>query len=264
MWKNTYNYFNYLCDVFGKDIQYSNKLYKLGFTLSDIFLSWVIPEVTVTGYEVGGMWYPNKESVQRMYNIPHRDVNLLIKLKSLKAYTKEKERLSSTSGYTNSLRTNQAHGKDWGDGIFGTIRGLARKYNIDHGTLWCRINTYQIQMKEALKLPDGNINHYWYINGKWYLKSKLCKDLGVKQAAVTQRMDKGEELKYALVPLRGAREVIFNINGNIYSKMDIVNMFDIPLKHKRLTGKGITFKELFTELKIITDQDYFEVIKRKK
>jgi len=256
--------FYYLCKVFNRDVERTYSFYKRCYSLEELFTNLRIKEKDFSdSYEIGSAWFPSKASVGRYHSLNDTDTETLIVQGNVESYLKYKQHKKDTYEYTKELQQEKLHGKDWGDGIFGTIHGIARKYKICDGTLWHRVNKAGMTMKEALEAPVGSIDHHWYLNNKWYHKQILCKSLEVNKAAVTQRMAKGDKLCYALLSLSGIRDVIFNINGNIFSKLDIATKTAIPCKRLKLKRKCTSYKELFTELGIISEEDYFEVISRK-
>jgi hypothetical protein len=176
--------------------------------------------------------------------------------------TKELQHREDCSYFTSVLRQERLHGKDWGNGLFGTIRGIARKYKVKDGTLWHRVNKCGMTMKEALDAPNGNISHYWYINNKWYHKLDLCESLGITKPMVTQRIQKGWELKYALVYISGAaQQRLYNLNGNLYSKSMLASYLNVSInKIFKLGKKYKTIKDKLLQMNLITAFDYFEEI----
>jgi len=81
---------------------------------------------------------------------------------------------------------------------------------------------------------------------------------------LTQRISNGCVLEHALLTLKGKRDILFNINGEILSKLSISQKYSVLSKHIKLKKGCANYKELFTRLNIISEQDYFEVIERQK
>lgn len=178
-----------------------------------------------------GMWYRSVNHLVESEKFSMVEYDLVKGFTNYKEVLNRINRYRVSSSFRQELVSEKLHGKDWGDGLYGTIRGIARKYKIDDGTLWHRVNKEGMSMKEALSLPTGNILHYWKIGRKYYHKDNLCKSLAVNRTAVTQRVGRGIPLKYALIPHRwkttSSTDRIFIIDGNAFWWGDICTIFGI-------------------------------------
>lgn len=150
-----------------------------------------------TDIEHQGVWYPSKAYFSRCHNISISNIDEALTFTSIKWYKIWKP---LKQDYDNEKKLELKFGKDWGDKMFGTIRGLSRKYGHCDGTIWYRISKLNYSMKDALSAPIANTDKYWFINNKYYLKSEVCSVVGLAQLCVTNRMQRGIPLKYAIIP----------------------------------------------------------------
>ncbi|QZI87270.1 hypothetical protein MYOV085v1_p0252 [Vibrio phage 355E48.1] len=145
------------------------------------------------------------------------------------------------------------------------VRGIARKYGHCDGAIWHRVNVLNYSMKYALSLPKDDTDRYRSINSKWYNKSKLCTSLGLKKHTVTQRMQKGIPLIYALIPdrwkLTSVKDKIYILNGETYWFADLKCVFGFEESPSNILNKGFTGVQHYLEFwGFIIEDDKFEEI----
>lgn len=211
------------------------------------------PEVLLHTYEKtsvewNGLWWPSKVSIKRFFNLSDGEVDF---------YLKHQDLITAKEAYTEFMRLNQdkikkereeKYGADWGDGIFGTVRGLAREYGLNAGTLLFRISQMGLSMKEALRYKDTK--EVFEINGKEYLK----KEWPVPWYTVNYRLNRGWEFKYAILQLNNPIGRLFNIEGEVMTLTEVKQKYGI---------KKIKWGDVYDHLinhKIIDNSSYFEII----
>lgn len=216
---------------------------------------------TYTGFEYNNCWYPSKTYFSQYHKIPLGCVEEALTFTSLKWYKIWKP---LKAVYKNMVEADNLHGKDWGDGIFGNIHGLARKYGHEDGTIWHRVNKLNLSMKDALDAPTGKIDHYWNINNKWYNKSAVCEMVGLQKATITHRVSRGIPLIYAIIPERFAKcqykDKIFNLNGDMYWWGDLCQIFNITKPVGWIINKYGDVSTYLTHNELLTPTDYFEEV----
>ena len=214
-----------------------------------------------TDIEHQGVWYPSKAYFSRYHGIDISNVDEAMTFTSIKWYKLWKP---LKQRYDQEKRSELEFGKDWSDGLFGTIHGLARKYGHCDGAIWHRVNKLNYSMKEALEAPTDNTDKYWYINNKYYLKSEICTLLGLSKNCITQRMRKGIPLKYALTPERFVscqyKEKIFNLNGEMFWWGDFKILFGETRPLCNILNTYTTIDNWLIQDDLLSDNDYFEEI----
>lgn len=211
--------------------------------------------LTSLSVEFDGKWFPSKTKVACFYGIPKNDVSLLLDAGGLDQYLSLK---ASTLVESKKLSVEKFN-KDWGDGIYGNIRQLARDNNVCSGVLWHRINVMGMTMKEALYL-DTNDHHYLTIGNRRFLKKDLGSLFGVSWSTVYKRIMRGWEPKYAVLPLGKVKDYIININGNIYSPASLLRHFNLTKGILTPTNKNPMLRDRLILKGTITEDDYFELI----
>lgn len=105
---------------------------------------------------------------------------------------------------------------------------------------------------------------YWAINNKHYLKSDVCKVVGLKQQVVVKRMRKGIPLKYAIIPDRFSRcqykDKIFNLNGDLFWWNDLKVLFGEDRPMGSILHTYTTVENWLIQDDLLSDNDYFEEI----
>lgn len=216
---------------------------------------------TYTGIEHEGIWYPSKAYFSRYHGIDISNTDEVLSFTSIKWYKIWKPLKQK---YSQEKRSELAYGKDWGDGLFGTIHGLARKYGHCDGAIWHRVNKLNYSMKDALELPKDNTDKYWYINNKHYLKSEICNILGINKHTVVQRIKRGIPVKYAITPDRFVncqyRNKIFNLNGEVLWWGDLKAVFGENRAIGNILHTYTTVGNWLIQEDLLSDNDYFEEI----
>lgn len=259
-----------LCSVFNKNIDYTKLLLSRGEDLCNILLNNILVPMneTVLNYsiEFDGSWYPNRVSLRYHLNLPDGVVKDVIGYGSLSKYQKYLEDREHRKKFTAQLQKERVHGKDWGNGIFGTIRGLSRKYNIPNGTLWHRVQKADYTMKEALELPLGNRDQYWKLGIKYHLKSEVCSMVGLNQPNITQRCSKSKcPVMYAIIPEDikcNDKSRIFILNGNAFWYNDLKYKLGVEskLSIKSVLKEHQSIKGWLYYLGAIDNYDNFEEV----
>jgi len=219
-----------------------------------------LPELYIErSFEVRGMWFPSKSYYCKYYNISLDSFEESLKFSNMNWYKKWKVLKQEYESEVNGLYT-----KDWGDGYKGTIHGLGRKYYIDDGTLWHRINVLKLSMKDALELPNGNMFNYWKINGKYYNKRELCNILGIKQHTITQRINRGIPFNYAITTERYKsgqyKDSIFILNGDAFWWADLAYIFGEVRSISKIIHDYTTVYNWLIQDQLISEQDNFEEV----
>ena len=212
-----------------------------------------------------GSWYRSRAHLLVVEDYTLSEFELI---KDYTCKTKAHHRIlwrRSASKYDLERSSEKLYGKDWGDGLFGTIHGLARKYGQCDGAIWHRVNVLNYTMQYALSLPRDSTDKYWYINGKWHNKRELCKSIGERQATVTQRMHKGTPFMYAIIPDRWKitqiKDRIYILNGEAYWFADLKFMFGFSESPSTMFNRGFAGVQHYLEFWcFITEDDKFEEI----
>lgn len=232
--------------------EYTHKL-----ELSDYYISQSV--------EWCGSWYKSNSHLREVEGYTPSEFGLVSHYTDKVKADFRISRRRSAAPYDKFRFTEKQYGKDWGDGLFGTIRGLSRKYGHKDGTILHRVNVLGYSMKKALSLPIGNTDGLWNINGKWYLKKHVCELVGIKQHAITQRVRRGIPLKYALIPdrwgLTQVKDRIYILNGEAYWFADIKSLFGFKGKLSNIYLEGFTDLKHYLEYwGFLSETDRLEII----
>jgi hypothetical protein len=249
----------------------NNFLDNIADNLQKLLLQDYRPEFKIAEHTISksiewcGNWYRSKNHLLAVEGYTSSEFEL-VKNYTCKVQARYRiEWRRSASKYDSEIHAEKEHGKDWGDGLFGTIRGLSRRYGHSDGAIWHRVNVLNYSMKYALSLPKNNTEYYWNINGKWYDKRKLCTSLGVKQHCVTLRMQRGIPFTYSLIPdrwkLTSVKDRIFILNGEAYWFADLKVLFGLKYAASQIYNRGFANIQHYLEFwGYITEDDRFEEI----
>ena len=259
-----------LCDVFNRNITYIKLLLSNSTPLEECLYNYPMIPIKKGTFELSlefdGVWYPNKLKLGLCLNLSVLEVNELITCNSLKDYHKLLKEKEHKRQFTVQLQQDRLYGQDWGDNIFGTIRGIARRYDIHDGTLWHRVQKVGYTMKEALELPKGNIEQYWKLGINYHLKSEVCFMVELNQSNVTQRINKNScPLMYAIIPENikcTDKSRIFILNGNALWYNDLKHKLGVgsTLSSKSVLTKYQSIREWLDSIDAINSYDNFEEI----
>lgn len=191
-----------------------------------------VESLFLSEYHVGlsvesrGMWFPSRQSYCEHVDIPLNHFKESLNFSSITWYKLWKP-LKLT--YDLEMLREKQYGVDWGDNLFGTIRGLARKYNVNDGTVFHRVRVLGYSMKEALTYPNLNLEYCWEIGGKFYTKAYICNTVGLSSNVISHRLRKGVPLEYAIIPDRwnktGVKDAIYLLDGEAYWWADLSYIF---------------------------------------
>ncbi len=239
-------------EVFAASLEDCDRYLKIISSVLDRFIlkgyqpRFELPEHTLEqSIEWCGNWYRSKTHLLKVENYSSSEFTLV---ENFTCKTKATHRVAwrrSASRWDSELLSEKLHGKDWGDGLFGTINGLSRRYGHEDGNVWHRVNKVGYSMKEALALPQDNLEGYWRLNNKYYRKQVLCNLLDMSPHTVVQRVNRGIPLKYALIPFRWRQsqtlDRIYLLDGEAFWFGDVCEIFGIKesfgkLYHTQYTG----------------------------
>lgn len=259
-----------LCDVFNRDITDIKMLLSNSIPLEECFYRYHRVAIKKGKFELSlefdGVWYPNKLKLSSHLNLSMLSVNEMLTFDNLKDYNKFLKYKEQRKQFTIQLRQDRLHGQDWGDNIFGTIRGIARRYDIPDGTLWHRVQKVGYTMKEALALPKGNIDQYWKLGINYHLKSEVCFMVELNQHNITQRINKNScPLMYAIIPENikcNDKSRIFILNGNALWYNDLKHNLGVEstLSSKSVLKKYQSIREWLVSIDAINSYDNFEEV----
>ena len=207
--------------------------------------------------EIRGEWFPSKKYYSNHFDIPYEWVDESLTFTSMKWFKLWKPLKSS---YDAIKRSEVKYGVDWGDGYFGTIKGLANKYNRLDGTIFHRVKYQKMSMREAL-LPPDNIDMYWLLNNKYYRKTHICAMVGLPKNAVTNRVRRGIPLIYALIPERwkktNVKYSIYILDGDAYWWADLSYIFGNTKSRGYILNKYTTVENWLLQEDLLRENDNF-------